>query len=251
MSPKAATKEAEVVEEELPLDAVAVVDEAPVVSMFERLAANPDVDIEKFERFMGMQERVMAHEAKAAFTAAFVKLQGELPVVGKKGSSHQGAYARLEDIQRTLRPILQKNGFVLNYLTDFSDKRVKVTAVLSHEAGHSQETSFVTDPDTSGKKNSIQAQGSAQSYGMRYATLALLNITTSGEDDDGNGSESPEAPEGYEEWVADMLAASDEGSERLKAAWKASDTALRAYITGYQKQRWIDIKAAAVEVDRA
>jgi len=42
--------------------------------------------------------------------------------------------------------------------------------------------------DNSGSKNAVQAVGSSVSYGKRYVMAALLNITTRGEDDDGNAA---------------------------------------------------------------
>lgn len=39
--------------------------------------------------------------------------------------------------------------------------------------------------DTSGSKNAVQAFGSSTSYGKRYVLCALLNITTRGQDDNG------------------------------------------------------------------
>lgn len=229
-------------------DAKIVVRPDDSVGMFERLAINPDVDVEKLERLIGMQERVMANEAKAAFTAAFVRLQGSLPEVHKRGRSHQGNYALFEDIQRAIRPVLDDHGFTLNYLTSFEDATIKVTAVLSHEDGHSQETSFVTRPDDSGKKNSIQAQGSAQSYGMRYSTLALLGITVTGMDDDGVGSEAPTPPDGYEDWLADMSSLADEGIAALEATWSKSNKIYQAHITKHQPGAWAKIKATAKKV---
>jgi hypothetical protein len=148
-----------------------------------------------------------------------------------------------------MRPVLEVHGFVLNYLTDFEDGRIKVTAVLSHEAGHSQQTSFITDPDTSGKKNSIQAQGSAQSYGMRYATLALLNITTCGMDDDGAGSEAPDAPDDYEDWLLGLEAvAAEQGTKALQTYWKESEKANQAHLTKWNLPGWNKVKATAAAV---
>src|SRR6185295_6009416 len=44
--------------------------------------------------------------------------------------------------------------------------------------GHERTSEFLADADTSGSKNAIQARGSAVSYGHRYTTKDLLNITT-------------------------------------------------------------------------
>jgi hypothetical protein len=44
--------------------------------------------------------------------------------------------------------------------------------------------------DNSGSKNTVQAIGSSVSYGKRYVLCMLLNISTGGEDNDGNGAPS-------------------------------------------------------------
>jgi len=228
---------AEVVEE----TAVATVD----AGLLERLASNPDVDVDKFERLIALRNSEQEREAEAAFVRAFVKLQADLPEIGKRGKSHQNMYAKMEDIQRALKPVLEPHGFVLNYFLD-TEGHVKVTARLSHAEGHYQETSFTTKPDDSGKKNDIQAQGSAQSYAARYATLALLNLTTHDMDDDGAGSqETPEAPAGYEDWLMDMELLAEEGTKRLHETWKVSDPDFRRHLTTHNAQGWNKIKDAA------
>jgi hypothetical protein len=44
--------------------------------------------------------------------------------------------------------------------------------VLSHELGHSEETTMTLPLDTSGSKNNVQAVGSSTSYGKRYTATA-------------------------------------------------------------------------------
>jgi hypothetical protein len=59
-----------------------------------------------------------------------------------------------------------------------------VTCILTHEKGHSEETSLQGPPDTSGSKNSIQAVGSSVTYLCRYTLLAACGLAAS-EDTDG------------------------------------------------------------------
>lgn len=161
------------------------------VSMFERLAADPNVSVEKLRGLVELQERADARTAKAMFASAFAKMQGEVPVITKHGEIKvdgkvRSTFARYEDIDRALKPILQPHGFAITHKTRFANNLVTVVSVLMHEAGHSEETEFVTAPDTSGGKNSIQAIASAVSYGKRQNTKCLVNIAEGAEDDDGN-----------------------------------------------------------------
>lgn len=57
--------------------------------------------------------------------------------------------------------------------------------------------------------------------------------------------ETPKAPAGFAEWAADLEAAADEGSAVLKAAWEASDKALRAYMTKHCGDDWTAMKKRA------
>src|SRR5688572_26167507 len=63
-----------------------------VALMFERLARDPSVDVEKLERLIGMQERIMAHNSRAAFNVAFSAMQGEIPAIAEKGKTDKGTY---------------------------------------------------------------------------------------------------------------------------------------------------------------
>ena len=60
-----------------------------------------------------------------------------------------------------------------------------MTGVLRHRAGHEEEAEIELPADASGDKNPVQAVGSTMSYGQRYVTRMLLNLTSRGEDDDG------------------------------------------------------------------
>jgi hypothetical protein len=161
------------------------------VSMFERLAKDPNVSVEKLKGLMDLQERADARNAKAVFAQAFAVMQGEIPVVTKNGeikvnNEVRSRFARFEDIDKIIKPILQKHGFAITHKTKFDGGLVKVISVLMHSAGHTEETEFVSASDKSGGKNDIQALASATSYGKRQNTKALLNIAEGGEDDDGN-----------------------------------------------------------------
>jgi hypothetical protein len=178
-----------------------------IVQMIERAAANPAVDIEKMERLLLMQERVMDRRAKAAFDAALSIMQPELPQVDRNGCivvlskadrdagrldakpQQSTPYALWEDINAAIAPHLAKHGFALSFRTGTSPEgKITVTGVLSHREGHREETTITLMHDSSGSKNSVQAVGSSISYGKRYTAGLLLNITSrapSDADDDG------------------------------------------------------------------
>ena len=174
---------------------------AAIFSMIERAARDPNVDIEKMERLMQMQERVMERSAKAAYAQALAEMQPELPVIQKRGGIRdrsgnvQSRYALWEDINDAIKPVLAKHGFAISFRVGREEGAITVTGVLSHRDGHSEETTIALPVDTSGSKNAVQAVGSSTSYGKRYTAQALLNLTSrdGGErDDDGRAAGAPE-----------------------------------------------------------
>jgi hypothetical protein len=70
-------------------------------------------------------------------------------------------------------------------------------------------------------------------------------------DDDGNGAgKKPEveAPKGYENWKADMIALADEGLAKLQEVWKASDNGFRRHVVKHDETWWNQAKSKANKV---
>ena len=178
---------------------------APANSVMDFVAQavrDPSIDVAKLEALLRMQREVMADDAKAQFNQAFIRLQSRLPRIKRNGvleypvdkNKPDGAkrkiasFAKWEDIDTVIRPLLDEEGFALSFNTaprTGEGGGLLVTATLRHAAGHATETTIPVPLDTSGGKNNIQGYGSALSYGKRYTATAALNIITEGEDDDG------------------------------------------------------------------
>ena len=182
-------------------------DTTALIAMIERVALNPAIDIDKMERLLEMQERILDRNAKTAFTSELAQMQPKLPVVDRKGNItihkkdaekvpanviQSTPYALWEDINDAIRPHLAEHGFALSFRIKKESDRVEVTAILSHREGHSEETMLSLPMDSTGSKNNVQAIGSSTSYGKRYTACALLNITSRGEDDDGGAASNTE-----------------------------------------------------------
>jgi len=234
-------------------------EDAPAVTVFERLARDPQVTLEKLNGLLAFQERVKAAEAKAAFVRAFAEMQGEIPVITEDGrievdGVERSTYATNENIQAAVKPILRKYGFSIRFRNSVKENQLSITGILSHRDGHSEEDVFVCPPDTSGKKNTIQAMGSTRSYGQRYTTIALLNIATRGVDDDGDSAEEkapPEAPGGFGEWIADLEAVADEGWPKLSKTWGDSRLDYRQHLMKIDRGGWDKLKARAEAASKA
>lgn len=170
------------------------------------MAKDPDVNVEKLEALLRMQERLEGRQAEAEFNAAFARLSARLPRIKKTGvleypvdknkplgEKYKVAnFAKWENIDREIRPLLNADGFALSFDTQqrpADGGGLIVTATLLHIAGHSRAASIPVPLDTSGGKNNLQGYGSTLSYGKRYAACAVLNIITEDEDDDGKAGD--------------------------------------------------------------
>lgn len=179
-----------------PAPPLAMSESAAIIQVIERAAMNPNVDIDKMERLLQMQERIMDRNAKAAYAADLARMQPNLPVITERGKIvvldkvtkdviHSTGYALWEDINEAIKPVLAEHGFALSFRTGLGpDGKITVTGILSHREGHQEETTMALPHDSTGSKNAVQAVGSSTSYGKRYTASALLNITSRGEDDD-------------------------------------------------------------------
>ena len=148
-----------------------------------------------------MQERLEDRDAEKEFNEAYARLQRALPRIDKKGEvkypvnknqpdgpqKHAFDYARYEDIDGLIRPLLNEEGFSLTYNTEpQANGTILVKGALLHVGGHAKQAQIGPLPlDTSGGKNNLQAAASTFSYGKRYCATMLLNLVFEGEDDDG------------------------------------------------------------------
>lgn len=191
---------------------------SPMFAMIERAARDPSVDIDKLERLMQMKVDADAKQARADFDASMADMQPELPAIGERGKAVvQGqtryTFALWEDINAAIKPVLMRHGFAMTFRTDFTNG-ITVTGVLSHRAGHREETSITLPADASGSKNAVQAVASTVSYGKRYTAGALLNLTSHGEDDDAYRASVETISDEQEIAIAEMLEAT--GSDKAK-----------------------------------
>ena len=230
-----------------------------VTAMFERLARDPSVDVEKLERLIAMQERIMRYNAKAAFDADFAVMQSAIPIIDEHGrievkGTLRSTYAPLEDIHKVIKPICAQFGFAVRHRTEWPEDRkgiIRIVGILSHRQGHSEESIFEAPMDKSDYRTDIQSMGSTVSYGRRYTTMDLLNIATAKADNDGQRRQvepAPEAPAGYDDWLLDMEACAAEGWPRLSSAFGQSKPEYRKHVTGPDKAKWAALRAKAEKV---
>jgi hypothetical protein len=161
-----------------------------VLAMISEAAGNPAVDDAKLERLLNLKITVEKRAAELAYIEAFAEMQPDLPVIGERGGikdragNVQSTYARWEDINEAIKPVLKKHKFALSFSSSQvpGEQAVTITGTLRH--GHHTESTSLTLPlDLSGSKNGVQGVGSTVSYGKRYTAGMLLNLTSRHEDD--------------------------------------------------------------------
>lgn len=178
-----------------------VVKSAPASALAEFMQGvlrDPNVPADKLDQLWRMRKELLAEEHREAFDAAFAKMHAELPQVRRDGLidlSGKGLvkFAKWESMDKAIRPILAKYGFALSFTTVSTDKGLLIRGELMRE-GHSRVAEIPLPPDVGPGRNSLQAVGSAISYGKRYLAEMLLNIVRCGEDDDGKSAAPNDAP---------------------------------------------------------
>lgn len=171
-----------------------------ILSMIERAARDPAVDITKLSQLMEMRERIEARNAESAFDGALTAAQAAMGRVRTDSNNPQtkSRYASYGALDAAMRPIYTQHGFALSFNTENpAPEVVRVTCRVSHRCGHSRTYQIDMPADGKGAKGGdvmtkTHATGSAVSYGMRYLLKMIFNIAVSDKDDDGNSAGSGE-----------------------------------------------------------
>jgi len=146
-------------------------------------AVESGADIDMLEKLMALQERWEASQARKAFDEAVAASKAEIPPIERNATGHNSKrYADFSAIARVVDPILGRHGLSYRFRTSQTD-RISVTCVLSHKAGHSEETTLTGPADSSGSKNAIQAIGSTLTYLQRYSLVQMLGLAAASDDD--------------------------------------------------------------------
>lgn len=177
----------------------------PMVSMIERLVLNPDADLDKLERMLALKRDHDRDNARIAFAAALAASRAKIPPIVKdatvdfsssKGRTHY-RHETLAGIAKAIDPILSECGLSYRFRTAQEGGSVRVTCIIAHAHGHSEETSLACAPDGSGSKNAFQAVGSAVTYLQRYTLKAALGLAAELDDDGQSATPRPDEARAY------------------------------------------------------
>lgn len=199
----------------VPIDKAAV-DVTPLGIL--QIAVEQGANVDKLAKLLELQERWQANQARQAYNAAMAKFKQRPPKITKnkhvKFDDTEYDHATLDHVTEAITETLSAVGISHKWKMCQSPE-ISVTCVLTHEMGHSEETTLKASPDTSGSKNSIQAIGSTVTYLQRYTLLAAVGLAAAGMDNDGRAADEEQKPKTPEERVAECLSWIKEASDLI------------------------------------
>ncbi|AUB37465.1 Recombinational DNA repair protein RecT [Nostoc flagelliforme CCNUN1] len=110
-------------------------------------------------------------KAKAQFPAILANRNVKIPT--KAGREINFTYAELEEIAQAVTPTLSSNGLVIVHQMQFVENKFCLVSTLRHESGEQIESFY---PLPAGF-NDAKELGIQITYGRRYNTICLLDIT--------------------------------------------------------------------------
>lgn len=154
--------------------------------------------LERLEKVLEIKERYDALEAKKAYYVAIAKFKAKPPKIWRDmqvkyevvgGKPTMWSHADLATAAEAINKSLGKHGLNSTWRTlPLENNKTRVTCIIAHEFGHSEETYLEAGPDKTGSKNDIQAIGSTIFYLERYTLFALTGLAPARMDDDGQGT---------------------------------------------------------------
>lgn len=169
-----------------------------ILAVIERVAMDPNSDVEKLERMLGMKERLderaREDEDRAARRQFFTDLtaaQSAIPVVlkNRRNTFNNSTYADMAAIEVDAMPVIRQHGFSVSAksIPGAEAGYQRVVFRVAHRDGHvdEYEDDFPLDNQgTGGKasKTNIQAKGSTVHYARRYMLCAYFNIAVADAD---------------------------------------------------------------------
>lgn len=162
------------------------------------LAVEHKLPVETLERLQALHERVSDRAAAIEFAQDLAAFQAACPpiaktstanVVTKGGARYSYKYAELDQIARTVRPLLAKRGFSYGWDSELRDKTLHCVCTLRHVNGHSEKANFSAPIDSAAGMSEQHKVASALTYARRQSLIQVLGITTADPDTDGASPE--------------------------------------------------------------
>jgi hypothetical protein len=183
----------------------------------------------------------------------------------RKNEQQHYKFRGIDEVFNALAPLLSRHQLVIlpRILTRSVTERTSKSGTAQFFVVVEAEFDFVSAKD--GTKHTVRTFGEAQdsadkatnkamSAAYKYAAFQTFCIPTEGDNDADATTPEPvraKVPEGFENWLADLEAVADEGTEPLKAAWMKSQPYMRKFLTDTDNAKWEALKARAGRVRAA
>jgi hypothetical protein len=230
-----------------------------------RAIQDPSCDLVRLEKLIEIEAKWRAAINKEAYVRAFSQFKRNMPdiVTDMVNKQYDSDYSSLANLVNTTNKVLGEYGLNARWDIDQSSG-IKITCIMTHEAGHSEQVVLLGPLDTTGQKNPLQQIKSTLTYleGATFQALTGVVARSASLDDDGNASglKTPaaaaaeaksNAPGGYQAWSDNLRVIADEGKVRLLETWKTANMDYRVHMTKYEPARWAEMKRLAEKASQA
>jgi len=157
------------------------------------LAIEKGLGVDGIERLVALAEREADRNAAREFMDAMAAFQAECPpirktseaeIVTKSGARFAYSYAELDEIARTIRPLLHKHGLMYAWDSALEQGGMRVTCSVAHVGGHRVSASFTAPLDPEARMSAPQRSAASLTYGRRQSLIQALGLTTTDPDTD-------------------------------------------------------------------
>jgi hypothetical protein len=190
------------------------------LSLIERIARDPTIDIDRLERMLSFQERLMERQAEIDFNDAMNRCQWEIQPVARETENTvtRSFYAKLEAVDAAIRPIYLKYGFSLSddTVAPLVPGNIRVECRVAR-GGHVERFYREAPPDTLGPKGSptkttLHGGASTETFLRRYLRCGVFNVVFKDMDNDGNGALSQDQVD----YIVELMGRAQVGAKFLK-----------------------------------
>ncbi len=167
--------------------------EDKMLAIIEKVALDPNSDVDKMSKLLDVQERIFDKNAQISFSKAMVACQSEMPMVVATvvNTQTKSTYVKYEHLMAQIKPIYSKHGFALSFGEEMCSKKdnITISCDVSHLDGFSKKYEATLPIDSCGIKGSVNKTGihataSAYTYAKRYLSTMIFNIAVADHDDD-------------------------------------------------------------------
>lgn len=181
----------------------------------------------------------------------------------RKNAQQGYSFRGIDDVYNALAPMLAKHKLVIlprilsRECVERTSKSgsaqffVTVEAEFDFVAAQNPESRHTVRTYGEAQDSADKATNKAMSAAYKYAAFQTFCIPTEGDNDaDAHTPEpsAPKPPEGFDDWLTDLEAVADNGTDALKAAWSKSHPSMRKFLTDTQNAKWEALKAKAAKV---